>query len=105
MKRTAKDILAEVKALAAEYHELTGKPLGVTAEIREFEAAEKMGLEFRAARSAGYDALRSRGPWRKPDTVRDRDRSSDRAAQRQRTTGPEMENGRAPKNVDRGLGL
>ncbi|MDE0057823.1 MAG: hypothetical protein OXI22_19400 [Defluviicoccus sp.] len=44
MKRTKKDILAEVKALAVEYHELTGKPLGVTGEIGEFEAAEIMGL-------------------------------------------------------------
>ena len=65
MKRTEKDILAEVKALAVEYHELTGKPLGVTGEIGEFEAAEKMGLELGAARSAGYDAVRSRGSWRK----------------------------------------
>ena len=65
MKRTEKEILAEVKALAVEYHELTGKPLGVTGEIGEFEAAEKIGLKLGAARSAGYDALRSRGTWRK----------------------------------------
>ena len=62
MKRCKKDILAEVKALAVEYWELTGKPLGVTGEIGEFEAAEKIGLEPEAARSVGYDAIRQTGP-------------------------------------------
>ena len=65
MKRTKKDVLAEVKALAVEYHELTGKPLGVTGEIGEFEAAEIMGLELEEARSAGYDARRHKGPYRR----------------------------------------
>ncbi|MXW92109.1 MAG: hypothetical protein F4114_00110 [Rhodospirillaceae bacterium] len=59
------DILAEVKALAVEYHELTGKPLGATGEIGEFEAAEKMGLTLEGARSVGYDATRREGPYRK----------------------------------------
>ena len=65
MQRTKKDILAEVKALAVEYWELTGKPLGVTGEIGEFEAAEKIGLELEAARSVGYDAVRRKGPYRR----------------------------------------
>ena len=48
---------ADVRALAVEYHQLTGKPLGVTGEIGEFEAAEKLGLELAEARTAGYDAI------------------------------------------------
>ena len=56
--RTEKDILSDVKALAVEYYEMTQKPLGVTGEIAEFEAAEKLGFELADARSPGYDALR-----------------------------------------------
>ena len=63
--RTEKDILAEVRALAVEYYQLTGKPLGVTGEIGEVEAAEKMGLELGAARTVGYDAIRRDGPYRR----------------------------------------
>ena len=62
MKRMREDILAEVKPLAVEYYELTGKPLGVTGEIGEFEAARLLGLELEPARSAGYDATRRKGP-------------------------------------------
>ena len=61
IKRTEKDILRDVKALAVEYYEKTRKPLGVTGEIAEFEASEKLGLELADARSPGYDALRWRG--------------------------------------------
>jgi len=38
--RSESEILADVRALAVEYYELTGKPLGVTGEIAEFEASE-----------------------------------------------------------------
>ena len=62
--RSAKDILADVRALAVEYYQLTGKPLGVTGEIGEFEAAEKMELELGTARTDGYDAIRPNGPYR-----------------------------------------
>jgi hypothetical protein len=51
-------ILAEVKSLAVEYYALTRKPLGVTGEIAEFEAARCLGLELEGARSPGYDAVR-----------------------------------------------
>ena len=63
--RTEKDILAKVRALAVEYYQLTGKPLGVTGEIGEVEAAEKMGLELGTARTDGYDAIRHDGPYRR----------------------------------------
>jgi hypothetical protein len=53
-------ILNDVKALASEYHLCTGKPLGVTGEIAEFEAARLLGLTLEGARSPGYDAIRTR---------------------------------------------
>lgn len=52
------DLLREVKQLAREYYELTDKPLGVTAEIAEYEAARLLGLELAPARTPGYDATR-----------------------------------------------
>lgn len=55
------EILASIKPLAAEYYCLTGKPLGVTGEVAEFVAAERLGLELADARTAGYDAVRN-GP-------------------------------------------
>ena len=63
MKRTIEEVLAEVKALAVEYWELTGKPLGVTGEIGEYEAANIFGLKLEEARSKGYDAIRQRGKY------------------------------------------
>jgi hypothetical protein len=57
------DLLREAKSLAARYYRLTGKPLGVTGEVAELEAAEKLGLSLLEARSPGYDARRSDG-WR-----------------------------------------
>jgi hypothetical protein len=54
-----RDILGAVKPLAAEYYRLTGKPLGVTGEVAEFVAAERLGLELSDARTAGHDAVRN----------------------------------------------
>lgn len=59
--RSAQDIIAEVKPLAVEYHRATGKPLGVTGEIAEAEAARALGLALMDARSPGYDAERRLG--------------------------------------------
>jgi hypothetical protein len=50
-------ILAAVKPLAVEYYRLTQKPLGVTGEVAEYIAAQKLGLTLSPARTAGYDAL------------------------------------------------
>lgn len=52
------EILKTIKPLAAEYYQLTGKPLGVTGEVAEYVAAETLGLTLTAARNPGYDALR-----------------------------------------------
>ena len=54
----AREILSEIKPLAAEFYRLTGKPLGVTGEVAEFVAAEALGLQLAPARTCGYDALR-----------------------------------------------
>ena len=58
MPRKIEAILEAVKPLAVEYHQATGKPLGVTGEIAEFEAARLLGLELQGARSEGYDAVK-----------------------------------------------
>ena len=49
-------ILSQSKELAKEYYSLTGKPLGITGEIGETEAARLLGLELSEARQSGYDA-------------------------------------------------
>ena len=51
------DILREAKRLAQEYRTLTGKPLGITGEVAEYEAARLLGVELTPARQAGYDAI------------------------------------------------
>jgi hypothetical protein len=53
-------ILRDAKVLARRYYHLTGKPLGVTGEIAEFEAARILDLELELARQAGYDATETR---------------------------------------------
>jgi hypothetical protein len=45
-QKKLKDVLLRIKSLACEYYELTQKPLGVTGEVAELEAAEKLGLDF-----------------------------------------------------------
>lgn len=51
-------ILKEAKLLAQEYRALTGKPLGITAEVAEYEVARILDLQLTPARHAGYDAVR-----------------------------------------------
>ena len=53
-------ILAEAKKLAQRYRALTGKPLGITGEVAEYEAARILGVELTPARQAGYDATEIR---------------------------------------------
>lgn len=50
------NLLAQAKTLAKRYRELTGKPLGVTGECAEYEAARILNLDLAPARTAGYDA-------------------------------------------------
>jgi hypothetical protein len=52
------ELLAKAKRLAQEYRRLTGKPLGITGEVAEYEAARVLGITLTLARTAGYDAVR-----------------------------------------------
>lgn len=54
------EILGEAKKLAREYRALSGKPLGVTGEVAEYEASVHLGVELAVARKAGYDATEVR---------------------------------------------
>jgi hypothetical protein len=54
-------ILREAKKLAQRYRLLTGKPLGITGEVAEYEAARILGVELTPARQAGYDAIEQTG--------------------------------------------
>ena len=54
-------ILREAKKLAQRYRLLTGKPLGITGEVAEYEAARILGVELTPARQAGYDAIEKTG--------------------------------------------
>jgi hypothetical protein len=58
---TAFELLNALKPLAAEYYKLTGKPLGVTGEVAEAEAAQALGLTLAEARQAGFDATDKAG--------------------------------------------
>lgn len=53
-------ILSDAKALAKRYYHLTSRPLGITGEIAEFEAARILDLKLELARQAGYDATEIR---------------------------------------------
>jgi len=59
-------ILRDAKRLAREYRRLTGKPLGITGEVAEYEAARILGVKLTPARQAGYDAVeRTHGKTRR----------------------------------------
>ncbi len=51
------ELLGEAKKLAQEYYALTGKPLGITGEVAEYEAARILAIELTPARQVGYDAV------------------------------------------------
>ena len=52
--------------MAQEYRALTGKPLGITGEVAEYEAARILGIELTPARQAGYDGIeRHKGGMRR----------------------------------------
>lgn len=52
------ELIRDAKDLARRYRALTGRPLGITGEIAEFEAVRVLGLELAAVRQPGYDAIR-----------------------------------------------
>jgi hypothetical protein len=52
-------LLQEAKRIACRYYRLTKKPLGVTGEIAEYEAAKRLDLKLAVARTPFFDALGS----------------------------------------------
>jgi len=54
--RELADVLEDVRRLAIEYYDLTGRPLGCTGELAEYVAAKALALELSEVRSAGFDA-------------------------------------------------
>jgi hypothetical protein len=60
-EQAVKALLGQAKELAVAYRKLTRKPLGVTGEIAEYEAAEKLGLILADARTPLFDAFRDLG--------------------------------------------
>ena len=55
------NLLEQVKELARQYYLLTEKPLGVTGEIGEYEAARILDLTLAEARTPGHDATDKKG--------------------------------------------
>lgn len=55
------ELMEKAVKLAADYYELTGKPLGITGEVGEFLVAEKLDLELMPPRTEGYDAVSREG--------------------------------------------
>lgn len=54
-------LIAEARRLATEYRKAMGKPLGISSEIAEFDAARLLGLDLVEQRVGGYDAV-GKGP-------------------------------------------
>ena len=55
-ERRLVELLADAKR---EYRELTGRPLGVTGEVAEYEVVRLLGYELAPVRQSGYDCIRS----------------------------------------------
>src|SRR5437763_8197827 len=51
-------IINDAKAVAKRYRNATGRPLGITGEVAEYEAARVLGLRLADVRQDGYDAVR-----------------------------------------------
>lgn len=54
-------VLERGREAAVDYYALTGKPLGITGEVGEYEAARLLDLTLAGARAPGYDAMDSAG--------------------------------------------
>lgn len=60
MQAEVMSILRDANRLAQRYRQATGKPLGITGEVAEYEAARILGLRLTEARQAGFDAIEER---------------------------------------------
>ena len=54
-------VLERARRAAVDYYNLTKRPLGITGEIGEFEAAIRLKLKLAEVRAPGYDAKDRRG--------------------------------------------
>jgi hypothetical protein len=54
-------VIREAKAVAMQYRKVTGRPLGITGEVAEYEAARILGLRLAPPRQDGYAAIRRQG--------------------------------------------
>lgn len=52
-------LINQARELAVRYRDLTGRPIGITGEVAEYEAARLLGLQLATVRQAGYDAIRT----------------------------------------------
>lgn len=55
-------LMAQTRKLAAEYRQMTGQPLPVTAEIANYDAARLLALEVIQPPPGGYDAVGLKPP-------------------------------------------
>ena len=53
-------LLRSAKRLATRYYTITGRPLGITGEVAEYEAVRLLRLERSPVRQPGHDAIRRR---------------------------------------------
>lgn len=58
-------LLATAKDLARRYKNATGRPLGITGEVAEYEAVRLLELDICEVRQRGYDATCESGPPRR----------------------------------------
>ena len=57
-------VLKQAKNVAIQFHKLTGRHLGITGEIAEYEAARILKLTLAKKQQAGFDAFRVSGKKR-----------------------------------------
>ncbi|WP_198419451.1 hypothetical protein [Geomonas terrae] len=76
------EIIQEAKKLAWEYKMLTGKPLGITGEVAEYEAARQLNLQLCDARQAGHDATQKGLAGEKKIQIKGRCVTSKKSGQR-----------------------
>lgn len=50
-------LMNEARRIAAEYRKATGKPLSISSEIAEYDAARLLDLELNKPQEGGYDAI------------------------------------------------
>lgn len=54
-------LMKRAKQLAKEYRMKTGRPLGITGEVAEYEACRLLGLRLAPVRQEGFDAIQQAG--------------------------------------------